>query len=254
VRSEHDYAALFGTASSKIRGDFTPVNIYSRDAPRNIATYNPDAKIVVSIREPVSFLRSFHFQSLYNMTEDEPDFMRAVSLEGSRRSGHNIPSLCHNPFYLYYSSLMDYEIYIRRFADVFDLTNIKLIIFDEILEDETRVYSELLRFLGVEDLNFVPPQPDRNPSHALRFRWLRRLILSPPISQWLYTRLPRRLLPLGAQLSRKLFKKAEHKPAVAPQDIEHLRIQFGPQVRALNRFLNENGMVNRDLAQLWKYD
>jgi hypothetical protein len=253
LKSEDDYSELFHAPSTKVKGDFTPINIFSKDAPRNIYRYNPAAKIIISIREPVSFLRSYHFQFLYNMIEDEPDFIRALALEKSRRAGDNIPRFCQNPFYLYYSSLIQYEGYIRQFTDVFDVGKIKLILFDDILENEAGIYHQLLDFLGIWNSDFVPPQPDRNPSHGLRLRWLRKLMLAPAAKKWLYTRLPSRLLPVGAKISQQVFKKRQDKPFVPPAEIQKLRAQFRPSVIALNHFLNET-TGGRDIEELWGYD
>jgi Sulfotransferase domain len=251
--SDDDYAKFFQDAKDKIKGDFNPIYIFSEEAPRNLFNYNPAARILVSIREPVSFLRSFHFQSLYNLIENEPNFLKALSLEESRRSGHNIPEYCYNPFYLYYSALVEYNKYIKHYVDVFGCNNVKIVLFDDIMEDEYRVYKEILNFLHVKNVDFIPPKPDRNPSHVLRFSWLRKFLFSPPINRWLYTNIPQQLLPLGAKISQKIFKKTQEKPYVSRTEEEQLKIQFRPKVAELDAFLNTTGLLNRDLLTIWGY-
>lgn len=251
--SEEDYSNLFLGAADRIKGDFTPVNVFSEDAPKNIFKYNPSARILISIREPISFLRSFHFQSLYNLIEDEPDFLKALSLEESRRIGQNIPKYCHNPFYLYYSLLVEYRKHIKRYIDVFGPENVKIILFDDIVANEYKIYWEILCFLGVKNVDFVPPRPDTNPSHALRFIWLRKFLFTPSVKKFLYTKTPHALLPLAGKISQRFFKKNQEKPFVSPKDIDLLKKKFKPVVDDLNSFLNETGLLDRRLPDLWGY-
>lgn len=251
--TEEDYYNLFYEASGKIKGDFTPIYIYSKKAPTNIHRHNPEAKIIISIREPVSFLRSHHFQSLYNMIEDEPDFIKALSLESSRLEGRNIPKYCYDPLFLHYSSLVDYKNYVEIYTDVFGIENVKIIIFDDIVNDEIKVYRGILGFLGAKNLNYSPPKPNHNVSHALRFIRLRKLMLYPPFYKWINTKFPQKLLPLGAKISHTLFKKTQEKPSVPKETILNLKSKYKHNVEELNTFLNECKLISKDLLSLWGY-
>lgn len=253
IKSEQEYSKLYQSAENKIKGDFNPFNIFSEDAPRNIFRYNPDAKIIISIREPISFLRSFHYQSLYRLIEDEPDFLKALSLEESRRANRNIPKYCHYPFYLYYSSLIDYKKYIKRYSDIYTRGNIKIILFDDIEKNEISIYREILQFLNVTNLDYVPSKPDRNPSHALRFVWLRKILFTPFVQKWLHTNIPLPLLPVGAKISKKIFKKNQAKPFVSSEDIKRLKNKYKHNVYELSLFLSEEKFVNQDLLSIWEY-
>ena len=253
IKSEEEYSNLYQSAANKTKGDFNPFNIFSEDAPYNIFRYNPDAKIIISIREPISFLRSFHYQSLYRLIEDEPDFLKALSLEESRRANQNIPKYCHYPYYLYYSSLIDYKKYIKRYSDIFPHDNIKIVLFDDIEKNEISTYREILQFLNATNLEYVPSKPDRNPSHALRFVWLRKILFTPLVQKWLHTNIPLHLLPVGAKISKKLFKKNQAKPFVSSDDIKNLKNKYKHNVHELRLFLAEEKLVNQDLLNIWGY-
>jgi hypothetical protein len=253
ISSEADYTKLFQNSSNRIKGDFTPINIFSEEASHNIFRYNPAAKILISIREPVSFLRSLHFQYLYDMSEDEPDFIKAISLEDSRRTGQKIPKLCANPFYLHYSSLVEYKKYIERYVNLFGTENVKIVLFDDMAENERQIYRDTLRFLKIQNIDFEPLSISRNPNHSLRFIWLRKLMFHPPVKKWLYTNVPKNLLPVGARFSEKLFKKTQAKPYVPEQDITQLKLRFHSQVVQLNSFLVDKKLLFKDLVKLWGY-
>jgi len=253
AESENEYLQYFQGSIDKIKGDVNPSYIFSTEAPQNIFKHNPETKILISLREPVSFLRSYHFQSLYNLVEDEPDFLRALSLEKSRRAGRNIPRHCHNYYQVYYSFLSSYKQHIKHFTDIFGFDKIKVLLFDDIVENEDKVYQDILRFLSVRELDFIPSKVDRNPSHALRFTRLRKIFLSPPVKKWLYTKLPKNLLPIGAGLSKMIFKKKQEKTFIAKTDIDQLKSQLSSNVIELNLFLNKTGLLNRDLLDIWDY-
>lgn len=253
AETEDDYLNFFHGVTDEIMGDFNPFYIYSEEAPLNIFRHNPASKIIVSIREPVSFLRSFHFQSLYNMIENEGDFLRALSLEEGRRTGKDIPLYCPNPLHLYYSLLVEYKKHIERFTDVFGYENVKIVLFDDVIKNESLVYQTILYFLGVKNMNYAPPRVDRNPSHALRFSRLRSLVLDPRVNKWLYTKIPPTLLPLGAKISQAIFKKKQEKPFVSQTEINRLKARYKPNVVELDVFLKNTGLLDRSLISLWGY-
>jgi len=253
INSEEEYANLFRSGENNIKGDFNPFNIFSEDAPRNIYKYNPKAKILISVREPVSFLRSFHYQSLYRLIEDEPDFLKALSLEKNRRANKNIPKYCHYPFFLCYSSLIEYKKYIKRCVDIFPRENIKIILFDDIVKNEIKIYREILQFINAKNLDFVPSNPDRNPSHALRFAWLRKVLFTPSIQKWLHTIIPLRLMPVGAKVSKTIFKKNQKKPFISNEDIKLLKTQYKSAVYELDEYLTKENLFDRDLIATWGY-
>ena len=255
VESEQDYFSYFRKGVDKLKGDFTPINILSKEAPHNIFEYNPYAKIIVSVREPVAFLRSIHFQMYYNLIENEPDFLRALSMEKSRRAGKNIPEYCANPSYLFYSDFVEYKKHIQHYTDIFGFENVKILLFDDIVENEVNVYQETLRFLCLKDIGFIPPEPERNPSHALRFSWLRKIMFKPYIKQWLYKSTPQYLLPVGARISQKIFKKKQEKPFVSNKDIERLKMDFSSKVFELDTFFRANNILKkRSIQNLWGYE
>jgi len=55
--SEVEYLALFhDDAGSAVSGDASACYLYSKDAAKKIYGFNPEAKILIILREPVAFL------------------------------------------------------------------------------------------------------------------------------------------------------------------------------------------------------
>src|SRR5271166_770791 len=120
VRTLDAYLSLFADATPEQRvGDASPQYIRSATAARAIADMQPAARIVVFIREPASFLRSFHLQMVHRNIEPQRDFRKAISLEADRREGRNIPRGCRNVEPLLYSNHVRYVEQLRRYHEVF---------------------------------------------------------------------------------------------------------------------------------------
>ena len=103
------YLSLFADAGPDQRvGENSPAYLMSSTAAQRIAELQPDARIIAILREPASFLRSFHLQCLRNHVETEKDFGKAIALEADRREGRRIPRYSHRPHELLYSDHVRY--------------------------------------------------------------------------------------------------------------------------------------------------
>jgi hypothetical protein len=150
--------------------------------------------------------------------------------------------------------LIEYKKYIKRYIDIFPRGNIKVVIFDDIVRNETTIYQEILQFLNATILDNLPlSNPDRNPSHALRHGWLRKILFIPFVQKWLHTAIPSPLLPIGANISKMIFKKNQAKPFVSNEEIKHLKNRYKHNVYELNLFLSEEKLINQDLLTIWGY-
>ena len=98
-------------------GEASPQYLRSRVAAGAIAEVAPAAKIIAILREPASFLRSFHLQMVSSGVESERDLANALALEPERRRGRHIPRGSHHPASLMYSEHVRYAEQLRRFHD-----------------------------------------------------------------------------------------------------------------------------------------
>src|SRR5438067_4221645 len=108
-RTLERYLSLFAGAEPQQRlGEASPQYLRSREAAGRIASVQPAARIIAILREPASFLQSFHLQWVRNRVENETDFRKAMSLEAKRREGRSIPRSCKVPQTLFYSDHVRY--------------------------------------------------------------------------------------------------------------------------------------------------
>jgi hypothetical protein len=245
--TREQYLALFAAAEPTQRtGEASPQYLRSRFAAGRIAEAAPDARIVAILREPASFLRSFHLQAVHNNVETQTDFAKAIAAEGDRRAGRHIPLLSQAPQALLYSEHVRYVEQLRRFYDAFPREQVLVLIYDDLRSDNEGTVRSVLRFLDVDDTVAVAPiQTDS--LQAVRSPLLYRLWLGGSIVAAKLSRSSRRgrRSAAGGVWQRIVYRAPD------PSDehfMRELRVRFKPEVVALSDYMN------RDLVTEWGYD
>jgi hypothetical protein len=182
-RSESAYLQLFNKAKNKgknvkIIGESSTNYLYSQVAAEKIYNFNPDAKIIIVLREPAKFLYSLHSHYVKFTEENEPDFLTALVLEPQRKQEEALSQRVTSPSYLYYSQRIQYSQQVKRYCDRFKPEQIKVIIFEEFQSDNERIFREVLEFLGVKT-NFTPEYAAVNVNKEVKFKTVNNLINNP---------------------------------------------------------------------------
>jgi len=250
------YLALFEAATADQRaGEATPSYLLSQTAAQSIAELQPDARIIAILREPASFLRSLHLQSVKNHAETETDLRKALALEQRRRQGQALPRDAVRPQDLFYSEHVRYVEQLRRYHAAFAPEQVLVLIYEDFRRDNEATVRQVLRFLEVDDTAPVEPV-EANPTvrvgstrlyELMRSVYLGRGPVSGAAKRTIKALAPRRvrLQALEAIRRRVLYRKPR------PPDEEltlELRRRFKGEVVALSEYLD------RDLVALWGYD
>ena len=255
-RTLDDYVALFADAGPGQRvGEATPAYLRSSLAASRIASVRPDARIIAILREPASFLRSFHLQSVRGYNETEKNFRKAIELVEPRREGRYVPRLSRMPDDLLYTDHVRYVEQLRRYHDVFAAEQVLVIIYEDFRDDNEATVRQVLRFLEVDEIAPIR-QVHTRPSRDVRFAQLHKLVnlrrvmlrnvaAADAISRTVDTLTPTRMR--GAV--RKNWRRVGYGDPPAPDEefLRELRHRFKPQVEALSEYLG------RDLVTLWGY-
>ena len=244
------YLELFeGATDEKIVGESSTGYLYSKSAAREIAKFNPYAKILMVLREPVDFMHSFHSQLLRSANENEPDFRTALKLEESRKKGKNIPFTATYPDNLFYIDQARYTDQVKRFFDAFDSKNVKVVIYEDLRADNLRVYREILEFLDV-DPNFQPQFRDVNKTRRVRFPKVAGWVVfladkrKYPVQKWM----PGWLLKPVRGFMRRIFYTTGPRVELDPELRQQLARELKPDVLELSELLGI------DLAEKWSYN
>ncbi|MCC0175632.1 sulfotransferase [Waterburya agarophytonicola K14] len=178
-RSESAYLQLFAKAEdAKVAGESSTNYLYSQVAAEKIHNFNPDAKIIIILREPAKFLYSLHSHYVKFTEENEPDFLTALALEEDRIAETVSSPRVTTPSYLYYDRRVQYYQQVKRYCDRFKPEQMKVIVFEEFQSDNQSFYREILEFLGV-DPNFIPEYETVNTNKEVKFKAINKLVNSP---------------------------------------------------------------------------
>lgn len=244
------YLALFANAApQQLVGEASPSYLRSSHAAERIAAVAPDARIIAIFREPASFLRSFHLQSVHNHVETQKDFRRALELERERRQGRRVPRLSQTPQTLLYSDHVRYTEQLRRYHAHFPPEKVLVLIYDDFRNDNAGTVRRVLDFLEVQDIPPIEPVRTR-PLPAIRSLTLHQLGRAARLARRGRGKGPRARGSGGPSRLSSLWRRAVYKPALAPDEsfMIELRRRYLGEVRALSEY------IDRDLVSLWGYD
>jgi hypothetical protein len=257
-RTLDDYLSLFAAAGPEQRtGEASPQYLRSAAAASAIAAVQPDARIIAILREPASFLRSFHMQMVSSKVETQRSFRKALALESRRRQGERVPRHCHHPEALLYSEHVRYVAQLQRFDAVLARENMLVLVYDDFRRDNDATVRRVLRFLEVDETAPIETL-DTEPLKAVRavplFKLtaaVRRARKNPAAA----SRLARGVNaltpgPMRSEAFRSRWRQLVYSAPAPPEEalMRELRTRFKPEVVALSEYLD------RDLVALWGYD
>jgi hypothetical protein len=241
-----EYLALFEAARADQRvGEASPSYLRSQVAARAIADVAPAARNIAILREPASFVRSYHFQLVQEHVELEKHLGRAVAAEELERGGRQVRR---------YSDHVDYVAQLQRFEAAFPREQLLVLIYDDFRADNAETVRRVLRFLDVDDS--VPvPSLEANPTVAVRSVRLDGAIRSLYAGRDPLTRSVRAVVRAasterGRARLRGLRRRVSYTVPAEPDRavMDDLRRRYRDQVVALGEHLD------RDLVSLWGYD
>lgn len=245
--SEEQFLNYYRDAGDKsISGEVSVWNLFSRSAAQKIFDLNPDSRIIILLRNPVDMLYALHSNHVFNDNEIIADFEEALSAEEDRKKGKRISPVIKGPVEgLYYSEIVKYAEQVQRYYEVFAKEKVKVILFDDFIVDTKRVFTDLLRFLEVDE-SYKPEFKTHNASKTVKSSALKKFTIDPP--SWL-KRIGRKIFPHQSKrrdvlmhLLWKINTREELRKALAPELRFRLIQEFTPGIRKLEK------VIDRDLS------
>ncbi len=247
-RDQEEYIKLYQDAGDeKALGEATTVYLFSKEAAKNIYDFNPEAKVIALLREPVNFLYSFYHYWVGEGRENAKTFEQALRLESERKKGKNIPVNIRFPSELYYSERINYAQQVKRYLDLFGRDKVKVVIYEDYREDNKKVYKEVLDFLGVDN-TFLPEFGKINITNKPRNRTLHLLVHSLPLKKWVEKAVTPRIWRKIVKFSKKILLKPEPRPKIDPELRKSLMKEYKHEVEKISELLDI------DLVKKWGYD
>jgi hypothetical protein len=247
------YHDLFKDFSKKVVGEATSVYLYSKKAAQEIYQYNPNAKILIMLREPISFLYSLHSQYLKETTEDIEEFMEAYQLYSQRKKGEKIPRRVRSPSLVFYKDRIKYDRNIKRYLDHFDKDQLKIIIFEKFIKNNQKYLNEIMRFLDIDqniNISVNKTNPHRVPKNKLIFHTLH----NPKLKKIIKDILPDKTFQSFKNIFNNLFLEKQERKKLSKNNKNKLKREIKPEVKKLQKLFKQKILVDTNLTDLWEYD
>lgn len=175
IDSIEEYEELFKDATPAHRaiGEGTTAYLFSHTAVPNILDYNPDARFIVSLRNPVTMAPSLHEQRVYEGAEPITDFEQAWKAQFPKRPASTVPRGYFDPKVYEYGPYCRLGDQLERLFTQVPRERVLVVFMDDMKKDVEGVWRSVLDHIGVEDdgrQNF----PVHNAAKERRILWIRQ--------------------------------------------------------------------------------
>jgi len=198
------YSTYFSNYNGeKIIGNINPnLQLDTRSIDRIMSDYGPDVKVIFILRNPVERAYSHYLMSKQRSYEDL-DFHVALEREKERiknpkiHKGYYSKELGHfEKNHLGYIYRSKYSNIIKYLSSKLPAENIKIILFEEFIQNKQQSLAEVLKFLGVENYNQLNLNQLSNPASKAKFAFFNKFLnqgsIIKDILKWLIPEGPRK--------------------------------------------------------------
>jgi len=231
-------------------GEGSVWNLYSKDAVTNILNFNPKARFIIMVRNPVDLCMALYEKRREMLQEDQPGFEQAWRLEEARRQGQGMPASFRKEFGVSgYRDVASLGEQVKRAFLLIPQRQRMLIVFDDFVADIVAGYAQVLAFLGVPH-DGRTDFPRVNEGQTIRHPrlwamvWgtmLRARPLLDPVKRMLKVS----TLDIYPRLSRLFLGRRSEKPAISEALRSEMRAFFDADIKLLS------ATIGRDLTA-WK--
>jgi hypothetical protein len=220
--------------------------LMSTQAAAEIKAFNPDASIIIMLREPVAMLYSLYYQFLFGGNEHLPTFEQAMSAEQDRRAGRKIARQAYFAQGLLYREVVRFTEQVQRYFDTFGRERVHVIIYDDLVADPASVYHDTLDFLGLGSadrrtdfkvVNGNVKVKNTVVEAALNDPWLRSTALT--LRSWMPRPVFGALLQIESRI-RNSNIRVEERPPLVSEVCQRLKREFAPGVESLSELLGRD--------------
>ena len=249
--SKEDYLKVFAKANEShiAIGEASPFYLFSTVAFTNLMAFDPNAKIIISLRNPIDFVQSFHQLNLSLLREDVQDLQLAWNLQNERAQGLHIPRSCRQPELIQYGEMGKFGMHVEKLLEIFPRNQVLVLIFEDFIKEPQKTYEEILAFIGVpsDGRTDFPPV---NASFTNRSKFMAKLFHPP---QFVYRPFMKFISLFGTGFMNKfsvLYNKIERLNVTQTK-----RVSLEPAFRKdLQQFFAEDinrlaVILNRDLSE-----
>lgn len=242
--SDDEYASLFAQWDyEKMAGEASTSYLSSNTAYKKIKAFNPKAKTIIMLRNPVDMIYSLYHELRFAGWEDKTSFEEALAAEEKRQEAFDTAPENNPLFHLLYRKTANYSEHVKKYFDTFAKNNILVILYDDFQRDNAAEFKRVLTFLKVDNSYRPISFNTHNVNKKARFPVLMKLAYQGP-NYWrhiLKTVIPIRSLRryLGSKFMQANTVETQRLP-MSPKLKKKLRQEFTPEIKKLEVLLKRD--------------
>lgn len=223
---EEDYLDLFAGLDATYVGEATPSYLRHPDVPARIHDRRPDARIVVSLRDPVERAWS-HYLMEHREGREDRSFAEAVDAELASDEVDPLARIVEPG---------RYREQVRRYLETFGEDQVHVLLLDDLGEDPHGTLEGIAAFLDVDPAPMREVEVERHYGYRQPRNELARRIRNDEHVRWV----ARRVLPEGVRefLGDRVLMADRPKPDIDPEVRDRLEAVYAPEVDGLEQLLD----------------
>jgi len=207
IRDKESYLDLFSPASDGQKcGEASVLYCFFDKSIGSILKFNPKAKIIYMLRNPVNVVPSYHAQLQVNLEENQKNIEKSWDLQAERKAGQNLPKTSQDPYLLQYLKVCATGSHLQNIINLVPQKQRMVIFLDDLASDPEKIYHQVLEFLEVENhgrTDFLKA----NESAGIQFTFLQKILTSQSIFIKPIRKVARKILPRHFLLNFNRRKK-----------------------------------------------
>ena len=227
VNSLAKYESLFVQKESVVYGEASVSYLFYENVPEDIKKYNPNAKIIIMLRDPIE--RAFsHYLMDYRLGLISDSFENVLAKISKHKNAHL--------FYQQYIEVSKYSKQIQRYLDFFKKENILFIDYEDFKKNVSKTVDQVYNFLNIST-EFVADINTKHNTFIMPKNKIIRLIYSFVFLRKILTF----LFPIYLVKNfRVLLFKTDKKPELLKETRSLLSIIFNDDIKKMEEVLAKN--------------
>jgi len=225
IQSEEEYLSLFDSKSNKkVLGEASVSYLFYPGTAQKIKNYNPDARIIILLRDPVKRAHSHYLMDkrLGMVKED------LISIFQDPEEGNKL-------FYQQYIKLGLYYKQVKEYLEAFDNERVRIILSSDFQNDTKKVLNDIVSFLELDssidlDISSKHNVSGKGKNAIIRFlykqRWLRKMLKA--------------ILPKGLGIAAKNASFEKSRENLSPDFEQELRTYYKEDILKLEGLIHQN--------------
>ncbi len=230
ISNEHEYLKLFNNGKNSLAiGESSPVYLACPHAPQLIKNFLPNAKILISLRNPIEIAYSQYLNLKFmkfhkNLTFKEMIDFNKTELE---KNQFNIDSILVNGFYFKH---------LRMFMESFPPEQIKIIIFEDYIKNSQKTIQSIFSFLNLKEFSNLT-EPLKN-SYRVPTNSTSKLLMNSNI----FRKLSSHLVPATTRqkFGERFLVKQSKRPPIPQEERKILKKIYEDDVSSLKKMIHMN--------------